>query len=147
MKPAADLFNRLMVNRYDRIVDFLKLHYCLSRRPERFWQDNANPASIPESLLEKLEMWRFRPPSRFDFIGDYETFLPISYQAVLYGMGFVTNLEAAGASYRAKKTAAARFGEIGAMLPRAMAELPPHRDLIGLINGGQEQTKRFAREG
>lgn len=147
MKPAADLFNRLMVNRYDRIVDFLKLHYSLSRRPEPFWQDNAAAASIPDSLQEKLEMWRFRPPSRFDFIGDYETFLPISYQAVLYGMGFVTDLSAASASYRAKKTAAARFGEIGAMVPRAMAELPLHRDLIGSIYGGPEQAMRLAKKG
>jgi len=139
MRPAANLFNRLMAHRYERIVDFLKLHYCLSKRPEQFWQDNADPASIPESLLEKLEMWRFRPPSRFDFVGDYETFLPISYQAVLYGMGFVTNLEAASASYGAKKTAATRFGEIGAMVPRAMAELPSHRDLISRIYGVNQQ--------
>lgn len=139
MQPAARLFNHLMANRYERIVDFLKLHYCLSRRPERFWQDNADPASIPESLREKLEMWRFRSPSRFDFIGDYETFLPISYQAVLYGMGFKTDLAAASASYRAKKTATARFGEIAAMVPRAMAELPFHRDLITRISGGDRQ--------
>ena len=95
MKPAADMFNRLMANRYDRIVDFLKLHYCLSDRSEPFWRDNADIASVPESLQEKLRMWRFRTPSRFDFIGDYETFLPISYQAVLYGIGFVTDLTAA----------------------------------------------------
>jgi len=147
MQPAANLFNQLMAKRYERITDFLKLHYCLSRRPERFWQDNADPASIPDSLREKLEMWRFKAPSRFDFIGDYETFLPISYQAVLYGMGFVTNLEAASASYGAKKTAAARFGEIGAMVPRAMAELPPHRDLISRIAGGSQQPagQRAAR--
>jgi tryptophan halogenase len=139
MRPAANLFNQLMAKRYERITDFLKLHYCLSRRPERFWQDNADPASIPESLREKLEMWRFRPPSRFDFIGDYETFLPISYEAVLYGMGFVTNLEAASASYGAKKTAASRFAEIGALVPRALAELPLHRDLISRISGGSQQ--------
>ena len=136
MKPAADLFNRLMANRYEKITDFLKLHYCLSRRDEPFWRDNANPSSIPDSLQEKLEMWRFRTPSRFDFIGDYETFLPISYQAVLYGMGFVTDLEAASASYRAKKSASARFGEISSMVPRAMAELPFHRELISQIAHG-----------
>jgi tryptophan halogenase len=147
MQPAANLFNQLMAKRYERITDFLKLHYCLSRRPETFWQDNADPASIPESLREKLELWRFRPPSRFDFIGDYETFLPISYQAVLYGMDFVTNLEAASASYGAKKTAAARFHEIGALVPRAMAELPSHRDLISRISGGNQQPagQRAAR--
>ena len=138
MKPAADMFNRLMVNRYEKITDFLKLHYCLSRRGEPFWRDNADSSTIPGSLQEKLEMWRFRTPSRFDFVGDYETFLPISYHAVLYGMGFVTNLEAASASYRAKKSARARFTEIAEMVPRAMAELPSHRELISQIYHGTQ---------
>jgi len=136
MKPAADMFNRLMANRFEKITGFLKLHYCLSKRDEPFWRDNASSSSIPDSLQEKLEMWRFRTPSRFDFIGDYETFLPISYQAVLYGMGFVTNLDAAGASYRAKKSARARFAEIAGMVPQAMNHLPAHRELISQIYHG-----------
>lgn len=147
MKPAADLYNRLMSNRFDKITDFLKLHYCLSKRDEPFWRDNVNSSTIPDSLQEKLEMWRFRTPSRFDFVGDYETFLPISYHAVLYGMGFVTDLEAASASYRAKKSARARFAEIAGMVPRAMAELPSHRELIGQIYHGTQWTagQRAAR--
>lgn len=138
MKPAADQFNRLMANRCDKITDFLKLHYTLSKRDEPFWRDNASSSTIPDSLAEKLEMWRFRTPSRFDFVGDYETFLPISYHAVLYGMGFVTDLEAASASYRAKKAARARFAEIANMVPQAMAALPSHRELISQIHHGAQ---------
>ncbi len=147
MKPAADLYNRLMSNRFDKITDFLKLHYCLSKREEPFWRDNTQSCSISESLQEKLEMWRYRIPSRFDFIGDYETFLPFSYQAVLYGMGYVTDLTAASASYRTKKSATLRFGEIRSMLPHAMKELPPHRDLINqIVHGAPAQTgQRMAR--
>ncbi|MCH3005790.1 tryptophan 7-halogenase, partial [Listeria monocytogenes] len=45
----ARRFNTLMAARYDRIITFLKLHYCLSRREEPFWRDNAAPDSIPEA--------------------------------------------------------------------------------------------------
>jgi hypothetical protein len=62
-------------------------------------------------------------------------------------MGFVTNLEAASATYGAKNTARARFAEIAAMVPRAMAELPLHRDLIGQIaqSGQWPAGQRAAR--
>ena len=32
-------------------MKFLKLHYCLSKRDEPFWRDNADPASIPGVVL------------------------------------------------------------------------------------------------
>jgi hypothetical protein len=44
---SADRFNMLMTARYDNLVNFLKLHYCLSRRDETYWRENVDPASIP----------------------------------------------------------------------------------------------------
>ena len=35
---SAKRFNTLMTARFDNIVNFLKLHYCLSRRDEPFWR-------------------------------------------------------------------------------------------------------------
>ena len=84
----ARRFNELMTARYDTIVNFLKLHYCLSRRTERFWRDNAAATSIPERLSDLLDQWRYRPPNRFDFTLDVESFAFFNYQYVLYGMGF-----------------------------------------------------------
>src|SRR3546814_9310114 len=51
----ARRFNELMAARYDNIINFLKLHYCLSRRREAFWRDNGDPASIPDRLKQLLE--------------------------------------------------------------------------------------------
>ena len=55
-------------------MKFLKLHYCLSKREEPFWRENADPATIPEELQELLAQWRYRPPGRLDFILDVERF-------------------------------------------------------------------------
>ena len=91
----ARRFNELMNARFDNIVDFLKLHYCLSQRTEPFWRDNADPASISDRLRDLLDQWRFRPPNRFDFILDLESFAFFNYQYILYGMEFRTDLRAA----------------------------------------------------
>ncbi len=53
---AAKQFNAQMVIRYEHVIDFIKLHYCLSQRTDSdFWHDNRAPSSISESLKEKLE--------------------------------------------------------------------------------------------
>ena len=47
MAPVARHFNQFMGERYARIVDFIKLHYCLSKRREQFWIDNCDPPPGP----------------------------------------------------------------------------------------------------
>ena len=55
--------------------------------------------SIPQSLREKLAMWRCRTPHRLDFVTDLEMYPPSSWQYVLYGMEFNTDIDASrGAS-------------------------------------------------
>jgi hypothetical protein len=63
MPQAARIFNDTFRYRWERIIDFLKLHYVLSRREDsRFWVDNRRAESIPESLRESLEFWRSHSP-------------------------------------------------------------------------------------
>ncbi|MFW2828897.1 tryptophan halogenase family protein [Sphingomonas sp. ID0503] len=127
---AARSFNRIMAGRFDRIVDFLKLHYCVTRRTDTaYWRDNADAASIPERLQDLLVQWRHRPPSRFDFIVDLETFLPASYQYILYGMGFETKL-AQPQRYKESAQAASAFIRVAQAGAQASQHLPPHRALL-----------------
>ena len=85
--PAAR-FNALFRYRWERIVEFLKLHYVLSRRDEPYWRAHRDPASIPPRLAELIALWRDQPPSRADFPQMDEVFPAASHQYVLYGMGF-----------------------------------------------------------
>lgn len=86
MSLLADRFNALFRYRWDRIVEFLKLHYILSRRPERYWQDHRAAASVPARLSELVALWTKRPPMRADFPMVDEVFPAASYQYILYGM-------------------------------------------------------------
>ncbi len=134
VEAPARRFNELMNARFDNIVNFLKLHYCVSRREEPFWRDNADPASIPERLAEFLEQWRYRPPGRFDFMLDTETFAFFNYQYILYGMGYRTDLGAARADFPQVEEAERLFAKIRRFGDRALADLPTHRALIEQIN-------------
>lgn len=129
--PVARTFNEMMKARYQRIVDFVKLHYCLTRRKDhRFWTDNADPASVPQSLQDKLAMWRRRPPHRMDFVVDYEMYPPSSWQYVLYGMEYPTELYANAGTLPRTAEARREFAMIEQMSQRALADLPGHRAMV-----------------
>jgi tryptophan 7-halogenase len=134
MEAPARRFNELMAARFDNIVGFLKLHYCLSRRTEPFWRDNTDPATIPARLAELLAQWRLRPPGRFDFVLDTETFAFFNYQYILYGMGFLTDLGAGRADFTQGDEAHKLFAKIQRFADRALVDLPSHGSLIRQIN-------------
>lgn len=126
----ARRFNQLMSARFDNIVKFLKLHYCLSKRGEPFWRENADPATMSDELKELLEQWRYRPPSRFDFILDVETFAFFNYQYILYGMEFQTDLSAGQGDFPNVAAAQRLFARIRALSEQAARDLPSHRELV-----------------
>ncbi len=115
MAPGAFRFNRILANRFYEILDFINMHYCLTRRTDtEFWKEIQRPKRINDRLKAKLEFWRTKPPSVSDFEdqflpGQPDTPLPSgglpgdhrapvdtagvftlsSYEAILYGMDFL----------------------------------------------------------
>jgi tryptophan halogenase len=113
--PLAYRYNRIIANRFHEILDFINMHYCLTRRTDTdFWREVRKPERINERLQAKLEFWRTKPPSPADFedqffpgqpdtplpsgglAGDHRTpvdtsgvFSLSSYEAILYGMDFL----------------------------------------------------------
>jgi 2-polyprenyl-6-methoxyphenol hydroxylase-like FAD-dependent oxidoreductase len=88
MALHARRFNALFRYRWDRIVEFLKLHYVLSRREEPYWRAHREDGSVPPRLADLLRIWRHQPPSQADLPMVDEIFPAASYQYVLYGMKF-----------------------------------------------------------
>lgn len=131
MERTARHYNAMMATRYERIIDFIKMHYCLSqRRDSAFWIDNADPAGIPATLQDRLALWRHRPPHRLDFITDLEMFLPASWQYILYGMEFHTDLEPMRSAYPQMDAARREFAMIRQAAGHALNDLPGHRALV-----------------
>jgi flavin-dependent dehydrogenase len=134
LEIAAKQFNEIMRRRYERALDFIKLHYCISeRRDSQFWLDNADPASTPESLRELLRMWRHRPPGTIDIDQNVDLFAEASWQYVLYGMGYKTDLSPRAGTLRYYDEARAAFAEIRRQSEFACRTLPSNRELIQLL--------------
>lgn len=135
MDIVARRFNDSFAYRWSRVIDFLKLHYVLSRRDDSdYWRDHRREDTVPERLRELLQLWRHRAPYRHDLFRVEEVFPSASYQYVLYGMGF--RPEAAAASPRQREAAVAAdacFREAAALTRRMLAALPAHRALIDHI--------------
>jgi len=133
MDIVARRFNETTRYRWDRIIDFLKLHYILSRRTDSaFWIDNRDPASIPASLREQMELWRYRAPGDQDFMSNSEMFPAASYQYVLFGMGFRMQTRGAGLE-RDPGSAQRAFAQNEALKVKWTRLLPKNRDLIDRI--------------
>ena len=131
MAPVARRFNGFMGQRYERVVDFVKLHYALTqRRDSAFWRDNTAAASLSDGLRERLAMWRCRPPHRLDFDTDTEMYPPSSWQYVLYGMEHITDLSAQRAAWPRYAEAQREFATLQQVAERALADLPSHRSLV-----------------
>ncbi len=91
MDITAKRFNQTFLYHWDRVVEFLKLHYILSqRRDTDFWIDNCRPNSIPDNLQDMMQQWKFQAPWHHDLPRVDELFPTASFQYVLYGMGFTT---------------------------------------------------------
>lgn len=56
--PAIDAYNAGLARQFERIRDFIILHYCLStRRDTPFWQAMTS-MTLPDSLAYKIHAWR-----------------------------------------------------------------------------------------
>jgi tryptophan 7-halogenase len=134
MDIVARRFNEVTLYRFGRIIDFLKLHYVLTQRTDTgFWRDNVDPASVPDRLQDLLTLWTYQSPWFFDELDRLEEVFPAaSYQYVLYGMGFRTNVVTEEAADTAM-TAARLVRENDQATGELRAGLPKNRDLLNKI--------------
>ena len=134
MDIVARRFNDKFRYRWDRVIDFLKLHYILSERSDsEFWVDNRNDKSVPGSLTELLTLWQRHYPVNADFSQIDEVFSAASYQYVLYGMGFTTKPGPATRRSMPDAEADRLFQENAGQVRKMLAGLPSNRELINRI--------------
>ncbi|HVV28747.1 MAG TPA: tryptophan halogenase family protein [Rhizomicrobium sp.] len=134
MDIVAGRFNEVTHYRWGRIIDFLKLHYVLTQRTDtQFWIDNVDPDTIPDRLKNLLKLWKYQPPWFLDEFDRLEEVFPAaSYQYVLYGMGFRT--EVGPMDNESTGLVAQRYMAENEMLTRQLrAQLPRNRDLLNKI--------------
>lgn len=142
--------NRILANRFYEILDFINMHYCLTRRVDTpFWREVQKPERINDRLAAKLDFWRRKPPSASDFEDQFfpgQPGLPIetgagpadsrpavdtaglwghtSYEAILYGMDFLR--EECDRWFGDARPRTQLFRQVLDALQAARQMLPPH---------------------
>lgn len=133
MDIVAKRFNEKFLHRWENIVEFLKLHYVLSKRTDSdYWCDNRNETQLPEKLQELLALWQYQTPYKYDAIYTEEMFPSASFQFVLYGMGFMTQTPHKKRIDQSSK-AESLFNENVQKTKQLLSSLPTNRELINKI--------------
>ncbi|QYJ78064.1 tryptophan halogenase family protein [Shewanella acanthi] len=129
----AQRFNATVSHAWERVVEFAKLHYCLSDRADSaFWCDNRLDETIPEGLKTRLKLWQQFPPIQEDFASKFEVFNMDNYLYVLYGMRYPTM-----PAHGRVATANAATEYLRRMMQtkqQLLNGLPGHRELIDKIH-------------
>jgi 2-polyprenyl-6-methoxyphenol hydroxylase-like FAD-dependent oxidoreductase len=133
MDIIAKRYNEKFLQRWDNIVEFLKLHYILSKRSDSdYWSDNRKTEYIPEHLQEQLALWKYQSPYKYDARYTEEMFPPASFQFILYGMDFTTESLSLKRNNHAAQ-AERLFNENALNTKKLLAALPTNRELINKI--------------
>jgi flavin-dependent dehydrogenase len=84
---SIDLYNKSFNDIAENIRDFIVLHYMTDRKDTKFWKD-VSDLQIPDSLEEKLEVWKNRIPIKEDFVdkSNYCMFKESNFIIVMHGL-------------------------------------------------------------
>ncbi|MFL0587883.1 tryptophan halogenase family protein [Sphingomonas olei] len=125
--PALrDEYNRQAVFEYERIRDFILLHYIANRRDEPFWRERRETA-LPDTLRAKLDLWTASAQITRE---REELFTEVGWLQVLIGQGVMPDAW----HPLADAMPAAQIAEFLDILPelnaREVAQMPGHADFI-----------------
>jgi tryptophan halogenase len=129
----SKMYNRKITYCWDRVIDFIKLHYCISDRTDsQFWLDNKKEETISEHLKELLLHWESYSPKSSDFFSKFEVFDVENFLYVLYGMQYQTKASSLEKNYSEK--ASSDHAQVKQKAAELVNHLPKNRDLINKIN-------------
>jgi tryptophan 7-halogenase len=124
-----DAFNHEVDYEYDRIRDFLILHYYASTRDDSpFWRD-VRHMPIPDSLAEKIAL--FRRAGRLQRYSRGLFFAP-SWTAVLIGQGVIPESWDQRVDAADPRGLGQALDRLRAQIAQEVATLPGHRAALGL---------------
>jgi len=81
-------YNKLFAGMMTNVLDMIRLHYLTDLETSTFWTDAKN-MDIPDSLQEKLEIWKHRPPLPSDFSNSWSIFTDSHFFHVAQGQGLI----------------------------------------------------------
>jgi len=122
-----DRYNRTMTFEYEKIRDFLILHFKATARNDTPYWDYLREMPIPDYLADKIDL--FRGSGRV-FRENEELFNDTSWFAVFIGQGIVPDGWDPMADAMDESLFKARMAEIKAVMARSAEVMPEHMQFI-----------------
>jgi tryptophan halogenase len=131
--PAKDIaqadinqFNRQTAFEYERIRDFLVLHYFANNRKEPFWQEMRR-IPLPDGIVEKLE--NFQANGRI-FRFNEELFTELAWLQVMVGQGILPSGYHPLADVPGNDAIDKYLASIEDVIAAKLSRMPSHRDYL-----------------
>jgi tryptophan 7-halogenase len=120
-------FNRIMSLEYERIRDFIILHYHATERDDTPFWNYCRTMQVPDSLAYRMELFRER-----GVVAQYRAgmFLDASWLAVFFGQNVFPRHYDPSSDRVAPGELAAHLRDIDAEYASALAGMPAHEDFI-----------------
>ncbi len=122
-----DEFNRLSGLEYERIRDFIILHYHATERDDSELWNYCRAMAIPDTLRHKIELFRSR--GRVALYDD-ELFITTNWLAVLMGQEIEPRGHEPTVDVRDREDLRRRILGMRALIRQAAEAMPSHRDFI-----------------
>lgn len=125
-EAQASTYNRLTTKEYERIRDFLVLHYKVTRRDDSEFWNHCRTMDVPDTLTEKIEIFKANGQV---FREEDELFTTTSWAAVMMGQG----IQMGGTSPMAEGITDGVAGEVDEMeksIRWLVDRMPDHADYV-----------------
>jgi tryptophan halogenase len=123
-------YNRLTALEYERVRDFLILHYKASQREDTAFWRHCGTMTVPETLFYKTEL--FTRTGRIAML-EHETFQPASWLAIYAGLHVWPQRYEPIVELFTGGDLEARFASMRAAIRRSVETLPAHKTFLNQI--------------
>jgi len=120
-------FNRLVDMEYDRVRDFLILHYHATTRDDSEFWNHVRTMAVPDSLAGKMALWR--ETGRVEKYAD-GLFYDASWIAVYLGQGVVPERHDPRAALPRPEQVARALASLQDAIRREVSAMPGHREYL-----------------
>ncbi|HVZ99175.1 MAG TPA: tryptophan halogenase family protein [Caulobacterales bacterium] len=138
-QAEIDRYNRVTSTDWERIRDFLVLHYKATERDDTAFWNYCRNMDIPDFLAEKIRV--FEGHGRIFREGE-ELFADSSWFAVMTGQGLLPTSYDPLVDVLDDDEIRARLAAVRAAISRAVELMPSHRDFLDRITGQGAEPKR-----
>ncbi|HEY0413916.1 MAG TPA: tryptophan halogenase family protein [Allosphingosinicella sp.] len=132
-------FNRMVDLEYDRIRDFLILHYHATTRDDSSFWNHVRTMDVPDSLREKMELWRHAGRVEKYTQG---LFLEPSWIAVYVGQNIVPEAWDQRADAFEPAALGAAMDRLRGQVEQAVRAMPDHGEFIARRNAAIGEAAR-----